>query len=113
MRKRLNNVRSKDGYRQFCSSCGKLCITTDFPVYGDRRAFCDKACYREFYSAANLLYTLGMVVGYPVATAGPFVALFKVSQYYSGSGYGLLVGIGAFALTCLLVSAPIYKVLNR
>ena len=113
MRKKLNNVRSKDGYRQYCCNCGRLCMTTAFPVYPDRRAFCNQTCYKERYSPANIARTVGLILGYPIATIGPFIALFKVVEHFEWTGLGLLAGVGAFAVTCCVVTWPIFRWLER
>lgn len=112
MARRLRNVRTKKGYRQYCVNCGTLCMTTDFPVYYGTHAFCNKTCYREYYSFGNIARTIGMLIGYPVAVLGPWYALFKVDGYMGWTGLGFLAGCGAFALTCLCVTAPIYKWLH-
>jgi hypothetical protein len=109
MARKLLNNKVKEGYRHYCAECGAPALTTVFPVWGSRNAFCSKACSREFHSLKRMGLILVFLTGHVVAFCAPWFAALLVVTHLNDEWFALPAAFATLVATGAIVSFPIHK----
>jgi hypothetical protein len=89
-------------------------MTTHFPVYATRQAFCSKKCADEFHSWKRAGLMLVFLVGHALVFCAPWAAFFYVPELLGVTGFlSLPLRFGAAIAAGAVVSLPVYRLLDR